>query len=230
MSNKIKRQIIRIDEDLCNGCGECVSACAENAIRLVNGKARLISERYCDGLGACIGECPTGALTIVEEKVEEFEGPAPAPACPSAQARTLARASAPDAGLAAPADSELGHWPVQVRLVSPSAPFLQGAHLLVAADCVPIAYASFHRDFLKGKVVLVGCPKFDDNELYLQRFTDILRSADIKSVTVVVMEVPCCQGLHWIVSKALAESGKNIPAEKVIIGVDGTIRQRSPLI
>jgi len=231
--------MIRIDEERCNGCGQCVTACAENAIRLINGKARLVSEKYCDELGACLGEYPTGALTIVEEAAEAFEGPAPkaapapvhhgGPACPSARAKTLTPrpGTAPDEG--APMVSALSHWPVQIRLVPPAAPFLHRADLLVAADCVPIAYAGFHRDFLAGKVVVVGCPKFDDGELYIHRLADIFSQADVKSVTVVVMEVPCCQGLRWIVTEALKRSGMRIPAEKVVIGLDGAVRQRAPL-
>lgn len=226
---KAKRNIIEIDEDLCNGCGECVTACAEGAIRLIDGKARLISETYCDGLGACLGDCPTGALKVVEREAETFNEQEvkahlaaqsqPVHTCPSMQMHQFA----PVAGPRERSSSALSHWPVQIRLVSPTAPFLQGADLLVAADCVPVAYANFHQDFLDGKVVMVGCPKFDDVELYIQRFEDIFRSAAIKSVTAVVMQVPCCQGLPAIVQEGMRRAGKEIPLEKVVISLNGEI-------
>ena len=219
---KTVRKIIEINEDLCNGCGECVSACAEGAIKIIDGKARLVSDQYCDGLGACLGECPTGALKIVEREAEVFvEPPAAhaAHACPGAQVQQFEKSAAP----AERHDSALAHWPVQIRLVPPNAPFLQGAHLLVAADCVPVAYANFHQDFLEGKAVMVGCPKFDDQAAYVQRFADIFQTSDIKSVTVVVMQVPCCQGLPLIVQKGMEQAGKHIPTEKVIISLDGQI-------
>jgi len=226
---KTTRKIIEIDEELCNGCGECVTACAEGAIRIIDGKARLISDKYCDGLGACLGDCPMDALKIVERPAEAFVEPNPAPdqahACPGAQARSLpARAPSQDAG-----PSALTHWPVQIRLVPPEAPFLQGADLLVAADCAPVAYANFHRDFLRDKVIMVGCPKFDDVELYIDRFTEIFRTNDIKSVTVIVMQVPCCQGLPIIVEKAMRAAGKTIPIEKVVITLDGSIQAQQAL-
>jgi Pyruvate/2-oxoacid:ferredoxin oxidoreductase delta subunit len=224
------RKIIEIDEDLCNGCGQCVPSCAEGAIQIVDGKARLVAEKYCDGLGACLGECPMDALHVVEREVEEFEGPAPAaPAhcppsgCPSARLHSMPRQSQP-VEHSGEAVSALTHWPVQIRLVPPSAPFLKDADLLVAADCVPVAYGAFHRDFLAGKVVMLGCPKFDDAALYLQRFTDIFNQSTPRSVTVAVMEVPCCQGLPSIVQQALTNSGKSIPVRKVIVSLDGQIR------
>lgn len=233
------RSIIEINEDLCNGCGNCVTSCAEGAIRIIDGKAKLVSEKYCDGLGACLGDCPTGALKIVQREADDYdehavaqhlkkEAPAPVQhhACPGSQMRRFAPA--------APVSSEdsasaLTHWPVQIRLVPPAAPFLQGADLLVAADCVPVSYANFHRDFLEGRVVLVGCPKFDDTDLYVQRFTDMFRASDIRSVTVVVMQVPCCQGLPMIVEEGMRASGRNIPIEKVIISLDGKVLQREKL-
>lgn len=221
------RKVIEIDETLCNGCGECVPSCAEGAIRIVNGKARLVAEKHCDGLGACLGECPTGALKVVEREVEAFVGPAPSPCptCPSTQARALTAAS-PDEG---DSPSALSHWPVQIRLVPPGAPFLQRADLLVAADCTPMAYGAFHRDFIAGRVVMMGCPKFDDAAFYLQRFTDIFTQANIRSVTVVVMEVPCCQGLPRIVAEAMARAGKQIPMEKVVLSLKGEVIERTAL-
>jgi len=237
---KQKRSIIQIDESLCNGCGQCVPACAEGAIQIIDGKARLVADKHCDGLGACLGECPTGALKIVERDAEEFVGPVdeqppavtPVPVhtphmCPSARVATFQTKrpvpdDAPGAGL--------NHWPVQIRLIPPHAPFLQNAHLLVTADCVPVAYPGFHRDLASGKVVMVGCPKFDDTDLYLERFADIFRVAEIQSVTIVVMEVPCCQGLPTIVQRAMQLAGKTIPLEKVVITLDGQILDRQRLV
>ena len=248
---KINRKIIRIDEEKCNGCGLCVPSCAEGAIRIVDGKARLVAEKYCDGLGACLGECPEGALTVIEAKADAFDaeaaekhaasqrapspGPPPAgPSLPCGCPSTLMQifplspaASCQQAGEpvfeTSPA-SALGHWPVQIRLVPPAAPFLKDADLLVAADCTPVACGRFHQDFLKGKVVLMGCPKFDDVQAYTERFTEIFRSNDIRSVTVLAMEVPCCQGLPAIVRKALSLSGKDVPLELMIVTTRGDVR------
>ena len=248
---EVKRKIIKIDEELCDGCGECVPSCAEGAIEIVDGKARLVAEKYCDGLGACLGECPNGALTVVEREAEEFneeaveeylsskaQGESPEEAtmacgCPSAQIETFGPSAsfqeANEPALQASAVSALSHWPVQIRLVPPTAPFLKGADLLVAADCTPVAYPNFHQDFLKGKVVMVGCPKFDDVQEYIQRFADIFNTADIKSITVVVMEVPCCQGLPIIVEKGMEMAGKGIPMEKVVISARGDVLGRERL-
>jgi len=242
---KAKRQIIEINEDLCNGCGECVPACAEGAIQIVGGKARLVKDMFCDGLGACLGECPTGALKIIEREADEFDEKAvhehlkktkapatsplaPAPCgCPSMSLQSFAPAAkkpAPSAkGAAGPSGSALSHWPIQIRLIPPTAPFLKDGDLLVAADCVPAAYADFHRDFLDGRVLLLGCPKFDDKAEYLQRFTDIFRANDIKSVKVLRMEVPCCSFLLPIVTEAAHQAGKDVPVEEVIITRRGTI-------
>jgi ferredoxin len=244
----VKRKIIQIDDERCNGCGQCVLACAESAIKIVDGKARLISDIYCDGLGACLGECPQDALKIVEREAPEFdekaveehlhaeglqqETPSPVhPGCPSAAVRQFDRPSAA-AGPAAGAGTEasaLTNWPVQIRLVPPSAPFLKNADLLVTADCVAVAYPSFHRDFLQGRVVLLGCPKFDDADSYIQKFTQIFKTADIKSVTVVVMEVPCCQGLPAIVKEGMDAAGKKVPLEKVVVNAEGEILKRTRL-
>jgi len=240
---KKMRKILEIDEELCNGCGQCVPACAEGAIQIVDGKARLASESYCDGLGACLGECPQDAIHIIEREAEEFDpeavehylkekdmstktaGKFVATGCPSSHVQTFTvppmEESSDNSNEKIP--SALSHWPVQIRLVPPSAPFLKGAHLLLAADCTPIAYANFHNDFLKDRVVMIGCPKFDDVQLYLQKFTELFKTADIKSVTVVVMEVPCCQGLLMIIDKALESAGKNIPVEEITISPNGKI-------
>lgn len=230
------RKIIEIDENLCNGCGQCVPSCAEGAIQIIDGKARLVSEKYCDGLGACLGECPTGALKIVEREADDFDEEAAIKhvdaskqsvhaGCPGAQMRRFSPAVPTNQH----SESALGHWPVQIRLVPPGAPFLQGADLLVTADCVPIAYGSFHQDFLSGKTVMVGCPKFDDTAMYVDRFTNIFRSSDIASVTVVVMEVPCCQGLPSIVQEGMRRAAKSVPLEKVVISLDGKIISRQKM-
>lgn len=233
---KTKRNIIEIDENLCNGCGQCVRACAEGAIQMVDGKARLVSDVYCDGLGACIGDCPTGALQVVEREADAFDEAAvqrhlsqKAPCgggCPSMQTMTFAPAVAAAPVAEGPIGPSLGHWPVQIRLMSPQAPFLDGAELTVAADCVPVAYPAFHRDFVAGKVVLIGCPKFDDTTEYLERFVDIFTQARVGSVSVVVMEVPCCQGLPALVEQARAIAGADVSVEKVVVSRDGRILHR----
>lgn len=245
---KLMRKIIQIDDELCDGCGQCVPSCAEGAIEIIDGKARIVADKYCDGLGACLGDCPNDALTIVEreaddfdeEAVEEFlkgkektDSPVEQPVaggCPSAQLQSFTP-STPCQAANAPVrqssgGSELSHWPIQIRLVPPTAPFLKGADLLVAADCTPLAYPNFHQDFLKGKVVMVGCPKFDDVEGYTQKFTEIFREADIKSITTVIMEVPCCSGLPMIIEKAMKAAGKEIPLEEVVISTRGEILGR----
>jgi ferredoxin len=246
---KIKRKIIEIDEALCSGCGECAAACAEGAIMIVDGKAKLISENYCDGLGACLGECPEGALTITERESEEFDPEAVeehlkyesaaegasqempmACGCPSQNIEVFPSSLLAQGRMAGQGEGEaasaLTHWPVQIRLVPPTAPFLKNADLLVAADCTPLAYAGFHQDLLPGKVVMMGCPKFDDVDEYVKKFTEVFRSAGIKSITVVDMEVPCCSKLPMIVRKALSLSQKHIPIEEIVIGRKGSILQK----
>jgi Fe-S-cluster-containing hydrogenase component 2 len=249
---KVKRKIIEIDEERCDGCGRCVPSCAEGAIEVVDGKARLITEKYCDGLGACLGECPNDALRIIEREAEEFDEEAVeeyletkepgehtveetlACGCPSAQISSFDTETACQAANEPVSRqrtaSALSHWPVQIRLVPPTAPFLRGADLLVAADCTPVAYPSFHQDFLKGKVVMVGCPKFDEAQAYIQKFADIFSTADIKSVTVVVMEVPCCQGLPVIVQKGMEMAGKKLQTEQVVISARGEILAKQELV
>jgi len=244
---KVLRKIVEIDEERCDGCGVCVPACAEGAITIEDGKARLVAERYCDGLGACLGECPKDAIRIVEREAEDFDEEAveaylkaqEAPAaelpraggCPSQQVQCFSAAEAFSGGGAAAepgrgGDSALGHWPVQIHLVPPTAPFLKDADLLVTADCVPVACGVFHRDFLPGKVVLMGCPKFDDVPAYLQKFKEIFGRGDIRSVTVLSMEVPCCSALPSIVKSALAASDRDIPLEEVVIARRGAVLDR----
>jgi len=247
----MKRKIIQIDEEKCNGCGLCVPACAEGAIGIIDGKARLVAEKYCDGLGACLGECPQDALTIIEADAEAFDmeaaeahvqalkaaPPPQAPAmpcgCPSTliqlfPSATACEKAAPPVAQNRPA-SALSHWPVQIRLAPPTAPFLKNADLLVTADCAPVAYPGFHQDFLTGKTVLMGCPKFDDVAAYVEKFTQIFRQNPIRSVTVLVMEVPCCQGLPAIIRKAMNQSGQEIPLDVVVIGLRGEILKSTAL-
>ncbi len=249
---KEKRKIIQIDEERCNGCGQCVLACAEGAIELVEGKARLVSENYCDGLAACLGECPEGALAIVEREAEGFDPEAvedhlkkrsQAEMHPATPAQTLPcgcpssflqvfptsceEANRPVARQ--DQESELRHWPVQIKLIPPTAPFLKGADLLVASDCTPVAYPDFHRDLLKGKVVMLGCPKFDDIDEYVAKFAAIFETAGIQSVTVVIMEVPCCSKMPAIVREGMRRAGKEIPVEVVVISARGKVLKRQPL-
>ena len=236
------RKIIEIDRDKCNGCGACASACHEGAIGMVEGKARLLREDYCDGLGDCLPACPTGAITFVEREAAAYDQAAvqaaqaaqgegrPAPAahahgagCPGARAMELR--PRPEAGPApegpAPA-SQLRQWPVQIKLVPTQAPYYQGSRLLIAADCTAYAYAAFHRQFIRGHITLVGCPKLDGVD-YAEKLGEILRRNDIKSVHIVRMEVPCCGGLEQAVRQALQSSGKLIPWQVTVISTDGRV-------
>ena len=249
MTMKIMRNIIEIDEEKCTGCGLCVPACAEGAIEIIDGKAKVIKDLLCDGLGACIGDCPEDALHIVTREADAFDeeavhahlasregeekgapqpGPRPGGGCPSA---SLMDFSAPSACQSAnvPKDqvsgvSALSHWPVQIRLIPPTAPFLKGADLLVTADCVPVSYPDLHTTYLKGRKVMLGCPKFDDAQSYIEKFRDIFSVAGVKSVTVLIMEVPCCSGLPSIVKKGMELAGANVPVDVVVIALDGTIK------
>ena len=275
----MKRQIIRIDDEKCNGCGLCIPNCPEGALQIIDGKARLLSDLFCDGLGACIGHCPEDAITIEEREAveyserrvmenvaqqgenvvkahlehlqehgqqeymkeaigylvdknlgvpEEFMGAvgvvkdAPVAGCPGCQVSDFRETEESiEPADNAPVPTELRQWPVQIMLVPTSAPYLQNADLLLAADCVPFAYAGFHQDFLRGKVLLVGCPKLDDAAYYKEKFTEIFKLNDIRSITVVQMEVPCCFGLMKIVKAALEAAGTEVPVENVVIGVKG---------
>jgi len=238
-----QRKIVHIDEDLCDGCGDCVPACAEGAIQVVGGKARLVGDLYCDGLGACLGECPQGAITIEEREAAQYDeraverrlsaaGPREPPGqgplecgCPGSAVRVLGPAAGSRADDPEPrGPSLLGNWPVQIKLVPIRAPYLDGADLIVAADCVPFAYRGFHERFLGGKTLLVGCPKLDDAEFYVEKLTRIFMSNDIRSVEVAIVEVPCCMGLDRIVARALQASGKSIPYLMTIVGIRGEIR------
>jgi len=202
-----KRNIIKIDEEKCNGCGLCIPNCAEGALKIIDGKARLVSEVFCDGLGACLGHCPQGAITMEEREAAGFEG-----ACPGSRMMDLR---------ATKRESELSQWPVQIMLVPPHAPYFKDADLLIAADCVPFAYPSFHEDLLKGKILLVGCPKLDDIEVYKGKISQIIKDNSIKSVAYAHMEVPCCFGLVEVIRDAISTSGKKIPFEEITIGIKG---------
>ncbi|MBU3950007.1 MAG: 4Fe-4S binding protein [Proteobacteria bacterium] len=237
---KVTRKIIEIDEELCDGCGNCVPSCAEGALQIVDGKAKVVSDNLCDGLGACLGECPTGALRVIEREAEDFDEeavekqlhekklntaaePALACGCPSSTVQILSSPNAISPSSAQNEESTLGHWPVQIKLVPAKAPFLKGADLLVLADCVPVSFPTLHRDFLKGKAVMMGCPKFDDAEEYIDKFAQVFKEAGIKSVTTVIMEVPCCSGLPMIVKKGMDQSGVKVPMEQIVISTKGKI-------
>ena len=229
----MKRRIIEIDENKCNGCGACAAACHEGAIAMVDGKARLMRDDYCDGLGDCLPACPTGAITFEEREAPAYDHAAvlaakaaraadtPLPCgCPGSQSRAIRRPeAAPTAG---DIPSELRQWPVQIKLAPVNAPYFDGCDLLIAADCTAYAYAAFHERFIKGHITLVGCPKLDSVD-YAEKLTEIIRENDIKSVTVVRMEVPCCGGLELAAKKALQQSGKFIPWQVVTVTVDGRL-------
>ena len=228
------RRIIQIDEEKCNGCGACAAACHESAIGMVDGKAKLLRDDYCDGLGDCLPACPTGAITFVEREAAAYDEAAvlanqqkkaaiqhAAGGCPGSRMRQMKRETNEKITTVKP-QSELQQWPVQIKLVPTQAPYFDGAKLLIAADCTAYAYANFHQDFIKGKIVLVGCPKLDSVD-YSEKLEEIIRSNNISSVTVVRMEVPCCGGLEMAAKKALQNSGKFIPWQVVTISVDGKI-------
>ena len=279
-----KREIITIDEEKCNGCGNCIPGCPEGALQIIDNKARLVSDLFCDGLGACIGDCPEGAISVIEREAEPYdeikviknitkqgknvikahlehlknhgetrflkqaidyleengiENPLEVEVkeeasedklpcgCPGSSVRDMRDDEREtEENTEVSQKSELKQWPVQIHLVPVNAPFFDGADLLITADCVPFAYGNFHRDFLKGKILLMGCPKLDDAGFYRDKITDIFKENDIKSITVVLMEVPCCFGLVKLVSDALAESGKDIPIEDITVKVNGEIREK----
>ncbi len=238
----VLRSIVKIDQEKCTGCELCIPACAEGALRIVDGKAKLISSKFCDGLGACLGECPQGAITIEEREAEEFDekavekhlkgGQAAPPvhslrpthqSCPSAQVMHFRRklTQTETVNSSKKSESMLCQWPVQLALLPPNASFFENADLLIAADCVPFAYPDFHKAFLKGRALAIGCPKLDNAELYKKKLTEIFKRCNIRSLTVVNMEVPCCFGLFRLVREALDSSGKEIPLIQQIISVKG---------
>lgn len=238
---KTMRTIIEIDDVKCTGCERCVPACEEGAIRISAGKARVISEQYCDGLGACIGECPEGAIRTVQRMAEPFDtdavkqhrghaGAGPGEllpcGCPSAAVQTRTPATEVAAAHCAAPASALGNWPVQIRLIPAHAPFLKQADLLILADCAAVAHAGLHHDLLPGRVVLMGCPKFDDLPQYERQFADIFTRHQIKSVTTLIMEVPCCSGLPAAVRNARNAAGRDMPLHQLVVGRDGSIAGR----
>ena len=202
----VKRAIVQIDEERCNGCGLCTPKCAEGALKIVNGKARLVSDVYCDGLGACLGTCPQDAIKVTQREAPAFDEEAT-----KQYQRTERR------------PSKLRNWPVQLNLINPKAPFFKGADLLIMSDCVPVASPDWQGTLLKGQVVLVGCPKFDDVKTYVEKLTQIFRDNDVKRVTIVNMEVPCCHGLVGIVIKAIKDAGKKTPFEQLVLSVEGKL-------
>lgn len=230
------RRIIKIDQEKCNGCGACATACHEGAIDMVNGKAVLTREDYCDGLGDCLPNCPTGAITFEEREAPAYneaavkkaqaEKKAQACGCPGEQAKTIAEPQSSAVQVTTAAPSELRQWPVQIKLVPVNAPFFDGAKLLIAADCTAYAYGNFHQEFIRGHVTLIGCPKLDAVD-YSEKLAQIIAQNDIRSITVTRMEVPCCGGIEHAVKQALAKSGKLIPWQVVTISADGRILDRT---
>jgi ferredoxin len=251
---KVVRKIIKIDEEKCDGCGLCIPSCAEGALQIVDGKARLVKDVYCDGLGNCLGECPQGAIEMIEREAEPFDeeaveerlkelesstseakGEEAEEACGICCGSAVIKDIKPHAvrdqdklpitGQPGGPEPELSHWPVQLHLVNPDSNFLNDSDLLIAADCVPFAYADFHREFLAGHSLVIGCPKLDDVDAYHQKLVQIFKNNNLKSLTLVHMEVGCCFGLSRLVKTALQESGANIPLKEIIVNVDGTIKQ-----
>jgi NAD-dependent dihydropyrimidine dehydrogenase PreA subunit len=246
------RNIIQIDEELCDGCGQCVPDCAEGSLKIIDGKAKLVADKLCDGLGACLGACPTGALKVIKREADEFDEEAvekfleeekkkaasqqPATmdcGCASTHIQSFKTAppvsgsSCQSANIptqiptAKTGDSALTHWPVQIRLIPANAPFLQNANLLIAADCTAVAVRNFQGNYMEGKTVMMGCPKFDDAESYVQRFAEIISTCNLKSLTILIMEVPCCSAMNVIVQKAIEKAGKSVPVEQITISTRG---------
>lgn len=237
------RKIIKIDEELCDGCGLCVPDCAEGSLIIVDGKAKMVEDKLCDGLGACLGACPQGALKIIEREADEFDEDAveeylanlkteeatqipKASGCPSAQVQTFApqtdcQTANKPVSVINPADSALTHWPVQIRLIPPQAPFLQNADVLIAADCTAVAVPGFQEKYLQNKVVMMGCPKFDDAPSYIEKFSDILKTANLNSITILIVEVPCCSAMNVIIKQAMDKAGVTVPVEQITVSTQG---------
>ena len=211
----MKRKIVNINETLCNGCGACIPKCAEGALKIINGKAKLVKDTYCDGLGACLGQCPQGAITVTEREADAFD---------EKEVHDYLKAHGITKPAAAPVNlgPQKPQWPVKLDLVPPKAPFFENADLLLAADCAPIALKNFH-DLMAGKRVIIGCPKFNDARAYAAKLTDIFKQNNIASITVIHMEVPCCTGLKWAVNKALEGSGKQVPVKEFEVKIGGDI-------
>ncbi len=245
------RKIIQIDEELCDGCGLCVPDCAEGSLQIIDGKARLVADKLCDGLGACLGACPTGALKIIEREADDFDEVAVEKflaekeksesqpqaqmdcGCASTHIKTFetpgpcAGANKPvPLGIGSATDSVLSHWPIQIRLIPPHAPFLKGADVLVAADCTAVSTPDFQQKYLTDKVVMMGCPKFDDAQSYIDRFAEIIDTCNLKSITILIMEVPCCSAMNVIIKQALDRASKKIPVEQITISTRGQELER----
>ena len=236
---KTLRKMIFIDEDKCDGCGQCITGCVEGALALIDGKAKLVKESYCDGLGACLGECPTGALTIEEREVAPFDEeaalahvaavdqaaqvakPAAKSACPGSTARQFEAPAAAPSSASAP--SQLTHWPIQLHLINPAAPQFQNADVLVAADCTAFALGGFHGELLAGRSLVIACPKLDDLKGYMEKLTALFADAQPTSVTVPRMQVPCCSGLIHMVLEARKAAGSTLPVREIVVGVEGNI-------
>ncbi len=230
------RKIIKIDEEKCNGCGACASACHEGAIEMINGKAKLTREDYCDGLGDCLPACPTNAITFEEREAPAYDEAAVLLAkskkeaqklpcgCPGTQSKAINRENVECNISASPINSQLRQWPVQIKLVPVNAPYFDGANLLVAADCTAYAYGNFHNEFIRNRITLIGCPKLDEGD-YTEKLTAIIKNNDIKSLTVVRMEVPCCGGIENAAKRALMASGKFIPWRVVTVTTDGRLTE-----
>ncbi len=244
MTTKTLRKIVHIDEEKCNGCGECIPSCAEGAIRIVNGKARLVADNLCDGLGACLGHCPMDAIRVEEREAEGFDEEAVErhlaarhhppvqqmhahghAGCPGSRLKVMQPQDSAPAQRPGSSRARLNQWPVQLALLPPGGPLWQDADVLIAADCVPFAYPDFHERMLAGKRLAIACPKLDDVRPYVQKLAGIF-AGGVRSVTVAHMEVPCCTGILRLVQMAVAEAGRdNIPVQSVIVGTDGTIRE-----
>ncbi len=236
----MRRKIVKIDEGKCTGCGLCIPNCAEGALRIIDGKARLISDKFCDGLGACLGHCPEDAITIIEREAEEFDEKAVEhhlqnerkaetkmsyPGCPSSRPIEFSTSKIDDnRNITQKSSSTLSNWPVQLKLVPIQAPYFQDKDLLICADCVAFAYPDFHKDFLNGRKLVIGCPKLDDNQFYKEKLTEILKQNPIKNIMVTYMEVPCCFGIVMAVENAISASAKEINLKKIKIGVNGEIK------
>jgi Pyruvate/2-oxoacid:ferredoxin oxidoreductase delta subunit len=231
------RNIVKIDEEKCNGCGECVDACAEGAIEIIDGKAKLVSEIYCDGLGVCLGHCPEDAITVEQREADNFDEQATEAhlaekkspqqqsdfVCPGMMAKELRKQGDNDESIAGDVSSQLGQWPVQLKLVSPRAPYFANADLLLVADCVPFAMGDFHDKFLKNHSIAIGCPKLDDSRFYIEKLAEIIKMNELNSLTVIHMEVPCCSGLTYIAKEAIAGSGAKMSFEDITIGLRGNV-------
>jgi len=234
-----KRKIVKIDEEKCTGCGLCVPNCAEGALQIVDGKARIVKDIYCDGLGACMGHCPEGAITIEERESAAFdeeetkkhlaeikkkEAKKLACGCPGTAVKSFKAKEVKNEGPMSKNESELTNWPVQLKLVPVDAPYFKNSDLLIAADCVGFSYPDFHKDLLKDKPLIICCPKLDESEVYIKKLAEIFKVNNLKSVTVAHMEVPCCFGLNQIVSEAMKLSGVKIPVKEITIGIQGDIK------